>query len=191
LRVVARLLLIPLLAVPAVTGAQGRWIDIGSGASHTISVENEPETRERFPAYAFGTFSPGNFVYTELLPWPCGGLPSPEFCGGPTFVRAFHAYLDTGTCPCTGVLFQPVELDLHYDPSGVAALGAREEDLRLVMYDVDAQGWVDLPSQEVHPDRDLIRGSQSGHARQYYAIIVRPQPQSTWGRIKASWAGSR
>jgi hypothetical protein len=166
-------------------------MDIGSGQSYTISVENEPQSLQRFAPFAFGGFGPGNYVYSELLPWPCSELPAPTFCGGSTFVRAFHAYIDTGTCPCTGVLFEPVELELRYDAARVAAMGAREEDLKLAMYDVDALDWVDLPSQQVLPDRDLILGSQSGHARQYYAILVRPPETSTWGRIKAQWAGSR
>lgn len=184
------LILVLVLAFAPAAGAQGQWIDIGSGASYTIAVEREPESRERFPPYAFGTFSPGNWVYAELLPWPCTGLPSPELCAGTTFVRAFHAYLETGSCPCTGVLFQPVELELRYDPARVASLGAREEDLRLLLFDADVGEWVDLPDQRVLPDRDLITGTQAGSARQFYLILVRPQPGSTWGRIKAQWANS-
>jgi hypothetical protein len=189
-RALAWLVALPALAFPPAAGAQGRWIDIGSGTSYTIAVEHEPESRERFPPYAFGTFSPGNWVYSELLAWPCAGLPSPEPCAGTTFVRAFQAYLDTGSCPCTGVLFLPVELELRYDPARVTALGAREEDLRLLLFDADLGEWVDLPDQRVLPARDLIAGSHVGSARQFYLIQVRPQPGSTWGRIKAQWGGS-
>ncbi len=178
------------LLVPAFAGAQGRWVDIGSGTGFTIAVEGEPESREIFPPYAFGTFSPGNYVYLELLPWPCSGLPDLTICEETTFVRAFRAYLDTGTCPCTGALFAPVAIELRYDAARVLALGAREEDLRLVQYDADALAWADVSAPRVHPERDLIAGSHAISARQFFAILIRPQPASTWGRIKAQWAGS-
>jgi len=119
----ALLLTLTALAPPAPAGAQGRWIDIGSGVGFTITVEGEPESRALFPPYAFGTFSPGNYVYLELLLWPCSGLPDPEVCAGATFVRAFQSYLDTGTCPCTGVLFAPIALELRYDPAGSGRWG--------------------------------------------------------------------
>lgn len=179
-----------LAALPSPARAQGRWIDIGSGVGFTITVEGEPESRALFPPFAFGTFSPGNYVYLELLPWPCSGLPDPGICAGTTFVRAFRSYLDAGTCPCTGALFAPVTFELGYDPVLVGALGAREEDLRLALYDGDALAWVELPDQRVHPDRDLVAGSQARSARQFLAILVRPQPVSTWGRIKAQWSDS-
>jgi len=182
------LLLLALL--PAAASAQGRWVDIGAGVGFTIAVEGDPESREVFPPYAFGTFSPGNYVYLELLPWPPSGLPAPLEGGEPAFVRAVQAYLDTGTCPCTGALFTPVAIELRYDTARVQALGGREEDLRLVMYDADAAAWVDVPAQSVEPPRDLVTGSHSSSGRQFFAILLRPQPASTWGRIKAQWAGS-
>ncbi len=184
----AALAVLVLVVAPSRAGAQGQWMDIGSGVTYTITVERERQSFERFAPFAFGPFGPGNYVYAELLPWPCSELPAPTFCGESTFVRGFYAHLDTGTCPCTGVLFVPVEIELHYEPAQVAALGAREHDLRLAMYDVDVADWIELPEQAVHADRDVIAGSQSGHARQYYAILVRPQPASTWGRVKAQWA---
>jgi hypothetical protein len=103
-------------------------------------------------------------------------------------VAAFNAYLEI-YCSCTGVLFEPVELELHYDPARVAALGAREADLRLALYDLETGDWVERGRQRAVPERDVVTGSHTAHARQFYTILVRPGSGdgSSWGRIKSLW----
>ncbi len=178
---------------PAPVSGQGRWMDIGSGASYTIAAENDPESFERFPPFAFGPgYAPGNLLYAELVPWPCSSLPPSPICGSGRFVAAFNAYLEI-YCSCTGALFEPVELELHYDPARVAALGAREADLRLALYDQETGDWVELGRQRAVPERDVVTGSHTAHARQFYTILVRPGSGdgSSWGRIKSLWRDAR
>lgn len=178
-----------LAAVSHPAGAQGQWMDIGSGESYTIRAENDPLSFERFPPFAFGDYGPENYLYAELVPWPCSGLPSTGICAEGVFVRAFSAFLETGTCPCSGILFEPVYLELRYDPQVVRALGARERDLRIKIHDSD-YGWVGIDNQRVVPEREVVTGTQGGHARQFYAILVERTAgdDSTWGKIKAQWS---
>jgi hypothetical protein len=173
---------------PRTASSQGQWMDIGSGATYTIADELDPLSFERFPPFAFGGYGPENFVYAELVSWPCSGLPSTDVCNQGRFVAAFNAFLDTGTCPCSGVLFEPIQIELHYDPAVVRAVGAREEDLRIKLHDSEF-GWVDIDDQRVDPGRDVVIGTQGGHARQFYAILVEETggDRSTWGQIKAQW----
>jgi hypothetical protein len=177
------------LAGPGTCRAQGRWIDIGADQGYQIALEHDPLSFEYFPPMAFGPYAPGNLVYCELLPWPCSNLPDQSLCGGDRLVASYHAYLETGTCPCQGLLFEPVTIQLHYDPAGVLALGGREESLRIRRFDVDQARWVDLDAQRVDTARDVISGRQGGHARQYYAVVLGESAQdpATWGRIKAQW----
>ncbi len=186
--------LVPALAAaPGPASAQGRWMDIGSGAAYTIAVETDPLSFEYFPPFAFGPgYSPGNLLYAELVSWPCSGLPPSPICGSGRFVAGFNAFLEV-YCSCTGLLFEPVQLELHYDPARVAALGAREADLRLALYDREAGDWVELDHQRAVPERDMVIGSHTAHARQFYVILVRPGSGdgSSWGRIKAQWRDAR
>lgn len=169
--------------------AQGQWMDIGSGETYTIRVEGDPLSFERFPPFAFGGYRPENYLYAELVPWPCSGLPSTGICAGGNFVRAFSAYLETGSCPCSGVLFEPVYLELRYDPDLVRDLGARERDLRIKIHDSE-YGWLDIDNQRVIPERQVVTGTQGGHARQFYVLLAERNAgdHSTWGKIKAQWA---
>ncbi len=188
----ALVLLGPLASTPA--AGQGQWMDIGSGLPYTILMETESRSFERFPPFAFGQWDSGLFyIYAELLPWPCAALPAPDFCGSDRFVSGFFANLefpDRG-CPCSGVLIQPVELELHYDPAVVAGLGRREEDLRIARFDDVSGHWIELANQRVVAERDVVDGSHLGDARQFFALIAgssTPVGPTTWGRIKAQWA---
>lgn len=175
---------------PLAAEAQGQWMDIGSGEAYTIRAENDPLSFERFPPFAFGQYGPENYLYAELVPWPCSGLPSTGVCAEEgIFVNAFSAFLETGTCPCSGILFEPVYLELRYDPALVRSLGARERDLKIKIHDSE-YGWVDIDNQQVIPEREVVTGTQGGHARQFYAILVERNAgdRSTWGKIKAQWS---
>jgi hypothetical protein len=179
------------LGAPDPAGAQGRWIDIGANQSYQIGVEGDPLSYEHFPSMAFGPFAPGNLVYAELLAWPCASLPDQSPCGEEgRLVASFHGYLDTGTCPCQGLLFEPATIQFHYDPSRVQGLGGREEALRIKRFDVDQARWVDLDAQVVDTTQDVVRGRLLGHARQYYVVVLgeSPQDEASWGRIKAHWS---
>jgi hypothetical protein len=181
------------LSAPALdqVRAQGRWIDIGANESHTITLEADPRSRQVFPPYAFGPFPPRSYVYAELLPWPCALMPDKEPCRAGRFVTGYYSYVEFGSCPCTGLLLEPVALDLGYDPARVEELGAQEVDLQLVRWDLDAQAWMPLDQVRVHPEENRVTGTFLGHARQYYAIHVgqtAPVDPATWGRVKALWS---
>jgi hypothetical protein len=176
------------LAPPA--GAQGRWIDLGSPTSTTIFAAGDPSTFERFPPYAFGSYQPGSYsIYAELLGRPCNTLPSTAICQSGRFVSAFDAFIHVpDSCPCSGVLMRPLEIEIHYDPSRVPG---RETDLRLTLYDNARGEWVELPDQRVVPERDVVTATHLGYARQYFALLLAPPSAggpATWGRIKALWS---
>ena len=180
------------LAMPALdrAHAQGRWIDIGANESHTIALEADPHTRQVFAPYPFGPFPPRSYIYCELLPWPCELMPAGA-CSANTFVTGYYSHVEFNSCPCTGLLLEPVALDLGYDPGRVEALGAREEALRIVRWDGDARGWLPLDQIEVHPEENRVSGTFLGNARQYYAVQVgetTPVGPATWGRVKALWS---
>jgi hypothetical protein len=180
------------LLISRAAGAQGRWIDIGVNQSYQIGVEGDPLSFELFPAMAFGPFGPGNFVYCELLAWPCANLPELSWCASDRpLVASYYGHLDTGTCPCQGLLSEAATIQLRYDPIRVQALGGREEALRIKRFDVDQVGWVDLDSQVVDTAQDVIRGRLLAHARQYYVVVLgeSAQDDASWGRIKAHWSG--
>jgi hypothetical protein len=183
--------LLAALLAPATGSAQGRWIDIGASESHQIAVEGDPLSFELFPPMAFGAFVPGNYVYCELLVWPCSGLPDATPCAEGWLVASYYGYLDTGTCPCQGLLSQPATVQLRYEPNRVRELGGREEDLRIKRFDIDLGQWIDLDSQVVMTAQDVVRGYLLGHARQYYVVALgeSAQDDATWGRIKAHWSG--
>ncbi len=118
-------------------------------------------------------------------------MPDPEACRASTFVTGYYSYAEFNSCPCTGDLLEPVALDLGYDPARVEELGAREEALRLVRWDGDAQAWLPLDQVQVHPEENRVTGTFLGHARQYYVIQVgqtAPVGPSTWGQVKALWS---
>ncbi len=152
------------LLISRAAGAQGRWIDIGVNQSYQIGVEGDPLSFELFPAMAFGPFGPGNFVYCELLAWPCANLPELSWCASDRpLVASYYGHLDTGTCPCQGLLSEAATIQLRYDPIRVQALGGQ----------------------------DVIRGRLLAHARQYYVVVLgeSAQDDASWGRIKAHWSG--
>jgi hypothetical protein len=184
----ALLVLIASAWLPAPARGQGQTIDLGSGAAYTVFAHNDPASFERFPPFAFGRFEPGVwFVYVELVPRSCSSLPWTEICDSGQFVGAFEAFMTLpSNCPCSGVLIEPVYLELHYDPRLVIG---RESELRLTHYDEEAGDWVELDEQRVVAERDVVTGSLLGHARQFYAILLsgRAGEDSTWGRIKSQW----
>lgn len=182
-------LLAAIAAPPA--RAQGRWINVGQGRVERIHSETDPMTWEEVPPFAFGdyAFTPENVIFLEIIPRPCEALPDRSLCQDGTFVAAARADLNPGTCPCTGVLLKEIEVRLHYDPAAVQALGARESDLRLVLYESSMGVWNDIPGGfEVDPQADVVRGWQASHVSQTYAVITGPPQESmTWGEIKAQW----
>ncbi|MGD8394633.1 MAG: hypothetical protein PVF43_04050 [Candidatus Eiseniibacteriota bacterium] len=169
--------------------AQGRWIDIGSGTVERILAYDDPETWQELPPFAFGTYPAGNLMWLELLPLACDRLPEPALCDPEVFVVAYDASLDAGSCPCSGVLLQEIEVQIHYDADVVRALGARESDLRLVVYEASRGAWTDMPRGfEVDVERDVVRGWQASHVSQTYAVLAGPPGDSqSWGAIKAHW----
>lgn len=180
----------PAIFLPA--PVQAGWIDIGSGETHTIADFNDPLSFERFPPYAFGDWEPGNLLYVEFIPLPCSALPAPDICKDGRFVLAYDAFLYQASCPCSGALVRPVEVELHYDPARLASLGVREEDLWLAAYDGERGEWVGLADQRLIAERDVVAGSRLGNARAIYALLVRENnpastEASTWGRIKVQW----
>jgi hypothetical protein len=177
---------------PPPANAQRQCMDVGSGATYTITAENDPASLQRFPPFAFGNFPPSTFgVCAELIPWPCSGLPSTAICESGQFVAAFWARIDIdASCPCSGFLFRPVQIELHYDPARIAALGGREADLRITLYDNALGEWVELDDREVVSHRDVVKGSHTGYAQQYFAVLLGPPgsgDESTWGQIKSHW----
>jgi hypothetical protein len=181
------------LATPALdrVHAQGRWIDIGANQSHTITLEADPRTRQVFAPYPFGSFPPRSYIYCELLRWPCELMPDPGACGANRFVTGYYSHVEFNSCPCTGVLLEPVALDLGYDPGRVEELGAREEALRIVRWDGDARTWLPVDQIEVDPEENRVTGTFLGNARQYYVVQVgetTPVGPATWGRVKALWS---
>ena len=181
------------IAMPAIdrAAAQGRWIDIGANESHTIALEFDPHTRQVLPPFAFGPFPPRSYIYCELLPWPCQLMPDPTACSANRFVAGYYSHAEFNSCPCSGLLFEPVALELGYDPARVADLGGAEAALQLVHWDGSVQAWRPLSGVRVHPEENRVTGSFLGTLRQYYAILVgetAPVDPATWGRVKALWS---
>jgi len=181
-----------LLLWPAAGLTQGRWIDIGANQSYQIQVQGDPLTFQYFPPMAFGPFGPGNLVYVELLRWPCASLPNVAPCESGQLLDVYYGFLQTGACPCSGQLLEPMTLQVHYDPAEVQALGGREVDLSLRQYDEGRQEWLEIGSQTIDSAQDLVSGQHLSNARQYYVLVLSesPRDEATWGRIKGHWSGS-
>lgn len=170
--------------------AQGRWVDVASGTTERVLLQDDALTFQDIPAFAFGNWAPGTEnLWLELLPLRCIDLPDRALCGDGIFIAGLLGDMQRGNCPCTGILLDDVTVQIHYDPARVRQAGARESDLTMWLWDADAGEWLDMPGgATVIPEQDVVQGLQGSHIVQHYVVVARsPTESSTWGAIKAQW----
>ncbi len=182
-----------LLGWSAQAAGQGRYLNIMSGAVERVTYVGDMETWQEFPPFAFGDgwgSGPNLQIWLELIRTDCNTPTSAGPCGDGTFVTGYTSQLDTGNCPCDGILAEEIVVQIRYDEAVVQALGFLETDLVMRVYDGDTDSWRAMPGgSQVDPDRNIVVGRQAWNAAMIYAVIAEPGAGDggSWGRIKSRW----